>query len=48
MMNMGSLGLLAVGLLGVGCTKTVNQCSVDSDCDNVAYPFCDVNGEYPS
>src|ERR1700693_4653596 len=37
----------AAGLLGAGCTKTVNQCSADSDCTDVAYPFCDVNGEFP-
>jgi len=39
-------GLVAVST--AACTKTVNQCEVDSNCKNVAYPFCDVNGEYPS
>ncbi|CAN5240704.1 hypothetical protein BH11MYX1_BH11MYX1_42670 [soil metagenome] len=39
-------GLVAVST--AACTKTVNQCETDSDCKNVAYPFCDLNGEYPS
>ncbi len=39
-------GLAAVST--AACTKTVNQCEVDTDCKNVAYPFCDVNGQYPS
>ena len=39
-------GLVAVS--AAACTKTVNQCAADSDCKNVAYPFCDLNGEYPS
>jgi len=28
------------------CTKQVNVCKSDSDCSDIAYPFCDVNGEY--
>lgn len=33
-------------LLLVGCTRRVNECASDSDCTDVAYPFCDVKGEY--
>ena len=36
------LALLVFG----GCTKTVSQCSQDSDCTTAVFPFCDVNGEY--
>src|SRR5664279_1318021 len=36
------LALLVFG----GCTKTVSQCTQDSDCTTGVYPFCDVNGEY--
>lgn len=39
-------GLVAVS--AAACTKSVNQCETDSDCKNVVYPFCDLNGEYPS
>lgn len=43
------LGLAIVAALaGVGCTKTINQCNSDSDCKDVAYPFCDLNGQYPA
>jgi hypothetical protein len=38
---------LVLVLVG-GCSKTVNQCTKDSDCTNIVYPFCDVNGEYPA
>jgi hypothetical protein len=38
---------LALLVLG-GCTKTVSQCTQDSDCMTAVYPFCDVNGEYPA
>ncbi|MEO6774747.1 MAG: hypothetical protein ABI467_17360 [Kofleriaceae bacterium] len=40
------LGIVAAVVAAVGCTKTVNECSSDSDCKDVAYPFCDVNGEF--
>jgi hypothetical protein len=36
-----------VGLAG-SCTKSVNMCQSDSDCTNPAYPFCDVDGQYPA
>lgn len=36
--------LLAV--LSTACTKKVNECSGDSDCKDIAYPFCDVDGQY--
>lgn len=39
--------LLLAALVG-GCTKHVNQCTSDSDCTDPAYPFCDVNGEFPA
>ncbi len=29
-----------------GCSKTVSECTKDSDCTNIVYPFCDANGEY--
>jgi hypothetical protein len=39
---------VAVAGLGVAaaCTKQVNVCHQDSDCSDVAYPFCDVDGQY--
>lgn len=45
---MGYRGLLVgVALLGAGCgTEEINRCTSDSDCQDVAYPFCDVNGHY--
>jgi hypothetical protein len=41
-------GTLAVAVLAaMGCpTKEQNRCTSDSDCKDVAYPFCDVNGEF--
>ena len=36
---------VGVGLVGCG-SKTISECSADSDCTNLAYPFCDVNGEF--
>lgn len=39
--------LVLVALVG-GCTKRVNQCTSDSDCTDPAYPFCDLNGEFPA
>ena len=39
--------LVLVALVG-GCTKHVNQCTSDSDCTDPAYPFCDLNGEFPA
>ena len=44
-MNRFAVVLLGVALAGCG-SKTINQCSTDSDC-NVVYPFCDVNGAFP-
>src|SRR3954471_16554416 len=38
--------LVLVGLSLVGCTKSVNRCQSNNDCDDVAYPFCDVLGVY--
>ena len=38
---------VGVGLVGCG-SKTISECSADSDCKNLAYPFCDVNGEFPT
>src|SRR3569832_801254 len=41
------LGLVLVMVAtGAACTKTVNECKSDSDCKDIAYPFCDVNGEF--
>jgi len=40
-------GLLVVGV-NAGCTKDVNRCTQDSDCGDVAYPFCDMDGHYPA
>ena len=37
--------MLFRSLAGCG-SKTINQCSTDSDC-NVVYPFCDVDGAFP-
>ncbi|MEO6773597.1 MAG: hypothetical protein ABI467_11360 [Kofleriaceae bacterium] len=40
---------VVVAIVGFGtaaCTKQVNVCHQDSDCGDVAYPFCDMNGEY--
>lgn len=47
---MGELVLRTVVLAALvgGCTKHVNQCTSDSDCTDPAYPFCDVNGEFPA
>ncbi len=38
--------MLFAAVVAGGCTKQVNQCGGDSDCKDVTYPFCDVNGEY--
>ena len=38
--------ILVLVLSAWGCTKDVNRCSTDSDCGDIAHPFCDVNGEY--
>jgi hypothetical protein len=32
--------------LTAACTKQVNVCHQDSDCGDVAFPFCDVDGQY--
>jgi hypothetical protein len=38
----------ALAALG-GCTKSQGaKCTADSQCTNPAYPFCDVNGEFPA
>ena len=34
--------------LFAGCSDKVNQCNVDSDCKDIAYPFCDEAGTYPA
>ena len=40
--------VVGLGIAVLGCTKEVNRCKLDSDCADVAYPFCDAQGEYPS
>ncbi len=45
-MRKAILGLWVAGALA-GCTKDANRCKQDADCGNVAYPFCDLAGEYP-
>ncbi len=41
------LGLIVVAVgVFAGCTERVNVCNSDSDCNDPAYPFCDVKGEY--
>jgi len=35
-----------LGVLLGGCSKTVSECTKDSDCTNIVYPFCDADGEY--
>jgi hypothetical protein len=40
------IGSVALCVLAAACTKQQNKCTKDSDCTNVAYPFCDVNGEF--
>lgn len=42
---MGTVLLVASATAACG-TKRVDICNTDSDCTNIAYPFCDVNGEY--
>ncbi|MEO8550858.1 MAG: hypothetical protein ABI678_12820 [Kofleriaceae bacterium] len=32
--------------LVAGCSERSNECHADSDCTNLAFPFCDVDGEY--
>lgn len=46
MMTKMMIGGLVVFASLSACTKTVKQCTKDSDCANIAYPFCDVNGQY--
>ncbi len=46
MMTKMMFGGLVVFASLTACTKTVHQCSKDSDCTNLAYPFCDVDGQY--
>jgi len=45
-MRWTSYWLLIVGVAS-GCTKDVNRCTQDADCNDVAYPFCDTDGHYP-
>jgi hypothetical protein len=40
--------LVCVLVLAACSTKKIEQCSIDSDCVNPTFPFCDVNGEYPA
>lgn len=44
-MGVFKYGVLAVTLLACG-TEKINQCEKDSDCEDIAYPFCDVDGQY--
>src|SRR4051812_37307972 len=37
---------LLLALTGAACSQKANQCSVDSDCSDIAYPFCDKDGEF--
>src|SRR5579862_1885289 len=46
MSSMKAALVVAVAVLA-GCTKHVS-CDSDADCKDPAYPFCDVNGEYPA
>ncbi|HEY0252413.1 MAG TPA: hypothetical protein VGC41_12850 [Kofleriaceae bacterium] len=43
-MNVLKFGVLLVALTACG-TEKVNQCGEDSDCTDIAYPFCDVTGD---
>jgi hypothetical protein len=47
MAMMKRLVVAAVVLAACG-TQRVNVCHGDGDCKDPAYPFCDVNGEYPA
>lgn len=38
-------GIFVVMLSACG-TEKISQCKTDSDCKDIAYPFCDVDGQY--
>lgn len=44
-MGVFKYGVLAVALSACG-TEKISQCTKDSDCTDIAYPFCDVDGQY--
>ena len=39
--------LAIVLVLLAACTKKEDQCTSNADCTDPAYPFCDVDGQYP-
>lgn len=43
---MTSLRMVVLLALVAGCSERANECHADSDCSNIALPFCDVDGEY--
>ena len=46
-MSMNRFALVLLGVAVAGCgSKTISQCTTDSDC-NIVYPFCDVDGAFP-
>jgi len=46
-LGMGVIEKCCLVLLLVGsCTKTISECTKDSDCTNIVYPFCDADGTY--
>jgi hypothetical protein len=42
-----SMVLALLLLPPAACTKSVDLCKGDADCTDIAFPFCDVNGEFP-
>ncbi len=41
------VNLIAIAIVLSACeTEKINQCSNDSDCADIAFPFCDVDGQY--
>lgn len=38
--------ILILALSVWGCTRDANRCKTDSDCSDIAYAFCDVEGAY--
>jgi len=46
-LGMGAIEKCCLVLVLVGgCTKTISECTKDSDCTNIVYPFCDAEGTY--
>jgi hypothetical protein len=39
---------LAAMLLVLACTKPADRCGSSTDCTDPAYPFCDVEGQFPA